>query len=356
MVRSPEERGSAYANPSSEILKQPLHTTIAIDTLEFGEMNVEEKLHIVISVKDFKSIITHAGIANTIVKALYSHPSNPMQITYSDEGVFCEFILMTIGESRGSSATPAPTASRAASKRPVSRQPLEATPSSRRTASSNMPPPPIAAAASTSREAAKAKNSRPSPPPPQPSLPADSLFLPEDEDRRWDPVNYDEEDDEMLLWDIGGESVDFLVDQNLQVLTMPPGTNDHEFCSTLKVGGNPEPSCQWPQRSRYGRFWPRPDAGFRTDPTKIRGKSSKIPFDNQANKIGRKTRNVLNVVAGHEALAMGSIYNLGFRYAEPFCLQVIVLALEQGRMRPRRLRKVSASNTNPASSTSSTNT
>jgi len=90
---------------AAEILKQPLHTTIAIDTSEFGEFNVAEKLHIVISVKDFKSIITHAGITNTIVKALYSQPSSPMQITYSDEGLLCEFILMTIGESRGSSAT-----------------------------------------------------------------------------------------------------------------------------------------------------------------------------------------------------------------------------------------------------------
>ena len=214
MVRSPGEGGSACANPTSEILKQPLHTTIAIDTLEFGEINVEEKLHIVISVKDFKSIITHAGIANTVVKALYSHPSNPMQITYSDEGVLCEFILMTIGESTGGSATPARTASRAASKRPASRPPLEATPGSRRPASSSMPPPPIAAAASANREAAKAKLSRPSPPPPQPSLPANALFLPEDEDRRWDPVNYDEEDDEMLLWDTGGESVSLLVDLN----------------------------------------------------------------------------------------------------------------------------------------------
>jgi cell cycle checkpoint control protein RAD9A len=193
---------------ASEILKQPLHTTIAIDTLEFGEFVVEEKLHIVISVKDFKSIIAHAGITNTIVKALYSHPSSPMQITYSDEGVMCEFILMTIGESRGSSATPAPNTSRTASKRPASRQLPGATPSSRRVASSTMPPPPIATVASVSREAAKAKSTRPPPAPPQPSLPpSQALFHPEDEDRRWDPVNYDEEDDEMLLWDAGEDNV-----------------------------------------------------------------------------------------------------------------------------------------------------
>ena len=107
----------------SEILKQPLHTTIAVDTLEFGEFSVEEKLHIVISVKDFKAIVAHSGISNTMVKALYSHPASPMQLSYSEDGILSEFILMTIGDSRGASATPAPKATRANSKRPASRQP-----------------------------------------------------------------------------------------------------------------------------------------------------------------------------------------------------------------------------------------
>jgi len=89
--------------------KATLHTTIAVDTLEFGEFVVEEKLHIIISVKDFKSIIAHAGMANTMVKALYSRPTSPMQLTYNEDGILSEFILMTIGESRAASATPAPT-------------------------------------------------------------------------------------------------------------------------------------------------------------------------------------------------------------------------------------------------------
>jgi cell cycle checkpoint control protein RAD9A len=191
---------------TTEVLKQPLHTTIAIDTLEFGEFTVEEKLHIVISVKDFKSIISHAGTINTTVKARYSHPSSPMQLTYSDEGVTSEFILMTTGESRGTSSAPA---SRANSKRPASRPPLEATPSSKRPANSDMRPPSASAAPSVNREAmARSKVSRPSPPPPQPSIQTDALFFPEaDDDRRWDPVNFDEEEDEMLLWDAGGNSV-----------------------------------------------------------------------------------------------------------------------------------------------------
>ncbi|KAK0116071.1 hypothetical protein ONS95_013104 [Cadophora gregata] len=191
----------------SEILKQPLHTTIAVDTLEFGEFSVEEKLHIVISVKDFKAIVAHSGISNTMVKALYSHPASPMQLSYSEDGILSEFILMTIGDSRGASATPAPNASRATSKRPASRQPLEATSSSKRAATS-MPPPPTSAAPSRAREASRV--SRPSPPPPQPSVQSQSLFLPaDDDDRQWDPSNYDD-DDEPLLWDQGDGKVKIL--------------------------------------------------------------------------------------------------------------------------------------------------
>jgi cell cycle checkpoint control protein RAD9A len=180
-----------------EILKQPLHTTIAVDTLEFGEFAVEEKLHIVISVKDFKAIVAHAGITNIMVKALYSHPSSPMQVTYSEEGISSEFILMTIGESRAASATPATNAARMAPKRPASKQPLESTPGSKRLAS-EMPPPPPSVAPSRAREAVKARVPLPPPSDDDPH----SLFVPNDDDRRWDPAPYDDEEDEMLLlWD-----------------------------------------------------------------------------------------------------------------------------------------------------------
>ncbi|KAH6684107.1 DNA repair protein-like protein rad9 [Halenospora varia] len=200
----------------TKILKQPLHTTITIDTLEFAEFAVEEQLHIVISVKDFKSIVTHAGITNTIVTALYSQPNCPMQLTYSDEGILSEFILMTIGENRNASATPAPNASRAGSKRPTSRQPLEATSSSKRAATTDMPPPPRSAAPSRAREASSNRITRPSPPPPQPSIRADELFVPAgDDDRRWDPVNYDE-DEEMLMWDTGMDENPATMNSNRQ--------------------------------------------------------------------------------------------------------------------------------------------
>jgi cell cycle checkpoint control protein RAD9A len=229
-----------------EVLKQPLHTTIAIDTLEFGEFSVEEKLHIVISVKDFKSIISHAGTINTTVRALYSHPSSPMQLTYSDEGIVSEFILMTTGESRGASA--APTV-RAGSKRPASRPPLEATPSSKRPANPEMRPPSASAAPSINREVtARGKVSRPSPPPPQPSIQTDALFFPEaDDDRRWDPVNFDEEEDEMLLWDAGGNSVCRAYRFQDNELMLCLGRCDDEFWQGIAEHSN--------SKSEYQRSW-----------------------------------------------------------------------------------------------------
>jgi cell cycle checkpoint control protein RAD9A len=186
-----------------EILKQPLHTTIAIDTLEFSEFSVEEKLHIAISVKDFKAIVTHAGISNTIVSARYSQPSKPMQLKYSDEGVVCEFILMTIGDFRGSSTTPAPAAARISSKS-TSRQPLEASNRDGVNATLSLPPPSRSVAASTIQEPIIPRASRPSPPP-QPSLQSYALFFPEnDDDRKWDPA--EEDGEETLGWDMSGDN------------------------------------------------------------------------------------------------------------------------------------------------------
>ncbi|TGO73801.1 hypothetical protein BELL_0330g00070 [Botrytis elliptica] len=183
--------------------RQPLRTTIAVETLEFVEFTVEEQLHIVISVKDFKSIIAHAGITNTNIRALYSNPSSPMQLTYSEGGMQCEFILMTTGEARAASATPATNGSRAVSKKPALRQPLEAASSLKRTRSGSEMAAPVGPNPSLVRENTRRKVSRPSPPPPQPSIQSQALFMPaNDDDRRWDPVDYEDEDNEMLLWDV----------------------------------------------------------------------------------------------------------------------------------------------------------
>jgi len=71
-----------------------------------------------------------------------------------------------------------------------------------------MPPPPRSAAPSVAREALRTRPPRPSPPPPQPSLESNALFLPEaDDDRRWDPSGYGDEEEEMLAWDASADNV-----------------------------------------------------------------------------------------------------------------------------------------------------
>ncbi|KAF8451286.1 Rad9-domain-containing protein [Terfezia claveryi] len=80
-----------------EILKQPLHTAVSMDTAEFEEFTVEEGLHITINLKDFKAIIHHADSLSATISAYYSDPGRPLQVQYDRDGMNCEFTLMTTG-------------------------------------------------------------------------------------------------------------------------------------------------------------------------------------------------------------------------------------------------------------------
>ena len=53
-VDFPNKVTSYAANKKVEILKQPLHTAVSMNTLEFEEFAVDEGLHITINLKDFK--------------------------------------------------------------------------------------------------------------------------------------------------------------------------------------------------------------------------------------------------------------------------------------------------------------
>lgn len=169
-------------------------------------------LHIIISVKDFKNIVAHASIMDTEVTTSYSHPSKPMQIKYGDETLRSEFILMTLGEYRGASATPQPAANAQAQAqvraRPVPRQ-LQQPPSMgiRPPPTMSMGPPPSLPRSATANVMQQTPNVRMPPTPAshkaKPLLEEDSLFVDqgdpeEDEDQQWNPT---EEDEEMLGWD-----------------------------------------------------------------------------------------------------------------------------------------------------------
>ena len=214
----------------TDILKQPLQTSITIDNLDFDNFKVEEQLHIGISVKDFKAIVTHAETLKTSITALYSFPTRPMQLSYHEHGLQCDFTLMTIGDYRGSSVTPAPAAVRQMSPTLVERAPsLQPTiKTAVRPKPTTMPPPSQRLSRSFTKEPQSQRMQRPSPPPPKASLDPESLFLPaeEDDDRIWGERNYDDEQD-TLGWDASANNVDPLV--------ISHAINSQEFRIQLRV-------------------------------------------------------------------------------------------------------------------------
>ncbi|KAJ2901009.1 DNA repair protein rad9 [Zalerion maritima] len=233
-----------------QVLKKPLHTSIAVSSVEFAEMSMEEKLHITITVKDFKSIVYHANMINGDVTARFSTPAKPMQLSYPGDGFNCEFLLMTVGERTGdgtrrkknkpngtNSNRPAlDTASRAGSVARSSMPPHpDASPTPRASEqhrpSSAMPPrvgTPTMSAAAASRvsgsvvprsQAWKLRPSNIVAHPPRSNYDSDSLFVtqqePEDEEEsRWEPIN---EDDDTPGW--GGSNLE-LHNNNGPSLTM----------------------------------------------------------------------------------------------------------------------------------------
>lgn len=210
------------ANNNEAVLKKPLHTNIAVEMDEFDNVDVQDKLHIIISVKDFRAILQHAQLISGELSTSYSNPGRPMKLSYGSEGILCEFILMTVGEKdvishkhknpRATSAAPKgqrPAALDAASHRGSSAaiakqkqpsqlqaQPVGLMPLQRPTGQSKAP----------IRSRQPQFEIRPAPVPPAASARSDSLFVPQDDDdKQWEPLNPDEEepevvDNDRLLW------------------------------------------------------------------------------------------------------------------------------------------------------------
>jgi len=104
----------------TEALKHPLETAISLHTSDFEDFHMQQDMHIVISVKDFKAIVTHADTLRASISAHFSFPTRPLQFNYHNLGMHSEFTLMTTGDMRGASSTPNP---QFVSNRSSSRQP-----------------------------------------------------------------------------------------------------------------------------------------------------------------------------------------------------------------------------------------
>ncbi|KAJ9158455.1 DNA repair protein rad9 [Coniochaeta hoffmannii] len=202
-------------NPSTDaVLKKPLHTSIAVEMDEFDDIEVPEKLHIIVSVKDFRNILHHAQLTSGELAASYSVPGRPMKLSYRGDGILCEYILMTVGEKdaagqRGTKRTRGANQTKPAAPRPEleaasvtsSNQANFAVPSGSRAAAGN--------ATAQQKTPARPRQSqfqiRPPPLPPPSTLRSESLFVAQDEDQQWEPVNADEDADgeeiARLEWD-----------------------------------------------------------------------------------------------------------------------------------------------------------
>ena len=177
---------------------------------EFDDIEVADKLHIIISVKDFRAVLHHAGATSGTVQASYSRPGRPMKLWYKGDGLVCDFILMTVGE-RGPSRerTKQVRGKRVDEERPH----LDAGPVrgvaqvDDNTVATRHPPP----ARPTPRNIQF--EMRPPPIPPS-TLRSESLFVSREDEAQWEPVNPDEDDAEeeqtRLDWDASNQPVRLL--------------------------------------------------------------------------------------------------------------------------------------------------
>ncbi|KAI5268946.1 Rad9-domain-containing protein [Aureobasidium subglaciale] len=216
---------------------------ISLHIQDFDDFHAEEDVHIVINVKDFKAIVTHAETLKAPMCAQFSRPGRPLLFRYTEKGLTCDFILMTTGIAQSAAPTTAP---RVASTRPsgqpsrqASRQPstVSLRPSRQSTVDADASTRQQSTAPDmSSRQSSHApvqtvenRNTEMAPPP-RPVVvnglrdrralgslgrqtsqattsPHDadstSLFVSQndEDDGRWEPPNLDEEPDEMLGWD-----------------------------------------------------------------------------------------------------------------------------------------------------------
>jgi cell cycle checkpoint control protein RAD9A len=179
-----------------------MKTTVILNTGDFSHMQVQENLHIVISVKDFKAIVTHAQALDAVLNAFYSDAGRPLQFMYKKGSVLCQYTLMTAGENRALPAMSGSSSNRKASSNESISIPQ---PKSQFT---SMPPPPRPRERRNLRSLGRRGTASDATSAVSNGKESDNLFVTQDddEDRAWDPPNYDT-GEETLGWDASGVGV-----------------------------------------------------------------------------------------------------------------------------------------------------
>ena len=144
-----------------------------------------------------------------------------MRFSYEEHGMQCEFVLMTIGDYRGGSVIPVPSATRNTSTRRSTRpepEKIQTTETSKEK-STEMPPPLQPASRSFVRMDASQQQARLSLPVRPIGIVHESLFIPQDEDESlWGESKYDDEQDDQLGWGAGGNNVRTPLDAQVSIV------------------------------------------------------------------------------------------------------------------------------------------
>ncbi|KAL4997008.1 Rad9-domain-containing protein [Aspergillus recurvatus] len=194
-----------------DTLRQPVHTSVAIDKTDFENYLADDSVHIAISLKDFKAVISHAETARVLVTARYARPCRPLQLAYDYDGIRTEFTLMTTGEAgpEGLPSSAGPVRELSARQTPAPRSATAHAPA--QTGNSNSANArqtalprgrPIRPLTGTSTRGTQQSTQATVATQPAPSTKFDSLFVPADDDRQWDVAEDEEaEAEDMLGWD-----------------------------------------------------------------------------------------------------------------------------------------------------------
>lgn len=193
---------------NADTLRQPVHTSVAIDKTDFERFVADDGVHIAISQKDFKAVISHAETSRVMITARYTRPCRPLQLAYDFEGIRTEFTLMTTGEAGPedlpSSSRPVPQLSARQTPAPVqANQPSTSVKARQIAPPRNRPIRPLTGTSSRGTAPSTQATTQP-----QPSTKFDSLFVPADDDRQWDVAEDEEpEAEDMLGWDATADPV-----------------------------------------------------------------------------------------------------------------------------------------------------
>ncbi|KAL4964186.1 putative DNA repair protein rad9 [Aspergillus stella-maris] len=199
-----------------DTLRQPVHTSVAIDKKDFEHYLADDAMHIAINCKDFRAIISHADSSGASLTARFTRPCQPLQLAYDFEGARAEYTLMTTGAASPEDLPSSSRAVRELSARQASVPPVPAqvrAPAGRSTSATTntrpMAPPrgrpvrPLTGTATTTTGTTPATQTQDTTqPPPASSIKFDSLFVPADDDHQWDVAEDEEaEPEDMLGWD-----------------------------------------------------------------------------------------------------------------------------------------------------------